>query len=59
LFPTIKEKLKDSQMVDEEDGFYRLQEILNSITGKQLDKLFDTWINRLMIESRGDGAYIS
>jgi hypothetical protein len=24
-----------------------------------LDKLFDTWINRLMIESRGDGAYIS
>jgi hypothetical protein len=27
LFPTIKEKLKDIQMVGEEDLFYRLQEI--------------------------------
>jgi hypothetical protein len=24
-----------------------------------LDKVFDTWINRLMIGRRGDGAYIS
>jgi hypothetical protein len=31
LFPTIKEKLKDIQMADEEDLFYRVQEILNSI----------------------------
>jgi hypothetical protein len=59
LFPTIKEKPKDIQMVDEEDLFYRLQQILNSISRKELDKVFDTWINRLMIGSRGDGAYIS
>jgi hypothetical protein len=59
LFPTIKEKPKGIQMVDEEDLFYRLQEILNSISRKELDKVFDTEINRLMIESRGDGAYIS
>jgi hypothetical protein len=59
LFPTIKEKLKDIQMVGEEELFYRLQEILKSISRKELDKVFDTWINRLMIGRRGDGAYIS
>jgi CRISPR/Cas system endoribonuclease Cas6 (RAMP superfamily) len=53
LFPTIKEKPKDIQMADEENLFYRLQEILNSVSGKELDKVFGTWINRLMIVSRG------
>jgi histone-lysine N-methyltransferase SETMAR len=38
LFPTIKEKLKGVQMPGEEDLFYRLQEILNSISSKELDK---------------------
>jgi hypothetical protein len=56
LFPTIKEKLKDIQMVDEEDLFYRLQELLNGISCKELDKVFGTWINRLMIVSQGDGT---
>jgi hypothetical protein len=59
LFLRIKEKLKDIQMADEEDLFSRLQEILNSISRKELDKVFGRWINRLMIVSRGDGAYIS
>jgi hypothetical protein len=59
LFATIKEKPKDIQMADEEDLFYRLQEILNSISGKELDKIFGIWINRLMIVSSGSGAYIS
>jgi hypothetical protein len=59
LFPTIKEKLKDIQMVAEEDLFSRLQDILTSISRKELDKVFDTWINRVMIGSRGDGAFIS
>jgi hypothetical protein len=59
LLPTIKEKLKDIQMVDEEDLFHRLQEILNNICHQQLDKVFGTWINRFMIVSRDDGAYIS
>jgi hypothetical protein len=49
LFLTIKAKPKDIQMVDEKDLFYRLQEILNSISRKELDKVVDTWINRLMI----------
>jgi hypothetical protein len=59
LFPTIKEKLKDIQMADEEDLFYWLQDILNSISRKELDQIFGTWINRFMIVSRGNGAYMS
>jgi hypothetical protein len=59
LFPTIKEKPKDIQMADEEALFYRLQAILHSISCEVLDKVFVTWINRLMIVSRDDGAYIS
>jgi hypothetical protein len=52
LFPTIKEKLKDIQKADEEDLFSRMQEMLNSISRKVLDKVFGTWINRLMIASQ-------
>jgi hypothetical protein len=34
LFPTIKEKPKDLQVADEDNLFYRLQDISNSISGK-------------------------
>jgi hypothetical protein len=51
LFLTIKEKPKDIQMADEEDLFYRLEDILNRISRKELDEVFGTWINRLMIVS--------
>jgi hypothetical protein len=59
LFPTAKEKLKHIQMIDEEDSFDRLQELLSGISCKELDKVLGTWINRLMIISQGDGAYLS
>jgi hypothetical protein len=59
LFPTLKERLKDLEMVDEEDLFNRLKEILNKIRHKELDKVFGTWINRLITASGGDGGYIS
>jgi hypothetical protein len=42
LFLTIKEKPKDIQMTDEEDMFYRLQEILTRISRKELDMVFGT-----------------
>jgi hypothetical protein len=32
LFPTIKERLKDIQMVDEEDLFYRLKDFLMAVS---------------------------
>jgi hypothetical protein len=39
LFPTVKEKLKDIEMVDEEDLFYPLQEFLNDIPIRELRKV--------------------
>jgi hypothetical protein len=59
LSPTVKERLKDIEMVDEEDLFNRLKEILDEIPQKELNKVFGAWINRLMTASGGDGGYIS
>jgi hypothetical protein len=59
VFPTIKEKLKEFLMVDDENLSSRLQVILNGISCKELDNVFGTWINQFMIVSRGDGAYRS
>jgi hypothetical protein len=56
LFPPIKEKRKDIRMVDEGDLFDRLHELWKAIPRKELDKVFGTWINRLMIVSQGDRA---
>jgi hypothetical protein len=53
LFPTIKEILTDIQMVDGEDLFYRLCELLNEIPVRELRKVFDTWIKRLTAVTRG------
>jgi hypothetical protein len=44
FFLTVKEKLKDIEMVDEEDLFYRLQELLNDIPIRELRKVFTAWI---------------
>jgi hypothetical protein len=59
LFPTIEERLTDIQMVDEEDPFYRLRELLNEIPVRELRKVPDTWIKRLLAITRADGSYIS
>jgi hypothetical protein len=59
LFRTAKERLKNIQMVDEEDLFCQLQELLNGICHKHLDQILGRWINRLMIVSQGDRADIS
>jgi histone-lysine N-methyltransferase SETMAR len=59
LFRTVKEKLKSIQMIDEEHLFDRLQGLLNGSCHQEWDKDFDTWINRFMIVSSGDGGDIS
>jgi hypothetical protein len=59
LFPTVKEQLKDIEMIDEEDLFNRLKEILNEIPRKELDRVSGAWINRLMTVSGGDGGETS
>jgi hypothetical protein len=59
MFPTIKERLTDIQMVNEEDLFYRLRELLNEMPVRELRKVFDTWIKRLTAVTRGIGSCIS
>jgi hypothetical protein len=59
LFPTIKERRTDIEIVEDEDLFYRLRELLNEIPVRELRKVFGTWIKRLMAVTRGDGSYIS
>jgi hypothetical protein len=53
LFPAIKERLTYIQMVDEEDLFYRLRELLNEVPVRELGKLLDTWIKHLTAVTRG------
>jgi hypothetical protein len=53
LFPTIKERLTDIRMVDEEDLFCRFRELLNEIPVRELRKVFDTRIKRLTDVTRG------
>jgi hypothetical protein len=53
LFPAIKEILADIQMVDEEDVFYRFRELMNEILVRELRKVFDAWIKRLTVVTRG------
>jgi hypothetical protein len=59
LFPTVKERRTDVEMVDEEDLLNRLKEVLNEIPRKGLDNVFGARINRLITVSGGDGGYIS
>jgi hypothetical protein len=53
LFLTVKENLKDVAMVDEEDLFYRLQELLNDIPTRELRMVFIALIKRLVDVSKG------
>jgi hypothetical protein len=53
LFPTIKERLTDIQMVDQEGLFYRLRELLNKISIRELRKVVNTWLKRLTAVTRG------
>jgi hypothetical protein len=59
LFPTIKERPTNIQVVDEEDLFCQWRELLNTIPVRELRKAFDTWIKRLAAVTQGDGSYIS
>jgi hypothetical protein len=59
LFWTVKEKLKDIEMVDEEDLFYRLQELLNDIPIRELRKVSTAWVKRFVDVSERNGNYMS
>jgi hypothetical protein len=59
LFPTVKEKLQDAEMVDKENLFYRLPELLNGIPIHELRKVFTACIERLVDVSTSDGRHMS
>jgi hypothetical protein len=55
----MKENLKDFEMVDEHDLFYRMQEILSGISINELNKVFTAWIKRVEEGITRNGSYIS
>jgi hypothetical protein len=59
LFPRVKEKVLDIEVVDEDELFSWLQEILNGIPAVELRKVFQNWMKRLGDIRQGDGSYIS
>jgi hypothetical protein len=59
LFQTVKEKLKDIEMVNEDNSFYRLQELLNDIPIHELRKVFSAWMKQPFDVRKGNGSYIS
>jgi hypothetical protein len=59
LFPAVKEKLKDIEMVNEENLSYRLRELLDDIPIRELNQVLTAWIPRLVDVSKGHGSYIS
>jgi hypothetical protein len=56
LFPTAKEKPKDIEMVNEEDLFSRLQELLNDIPIRELRKIVTALTKGLVDMSQGMDA---
>jgi hypothetical protein len=58
LFDTVKEKLEHEGITDEDQLFDMLMEILRSIRGKELIRVFETWLERVRRVSEGDGSYV-
>jgi hypothetical protein len=46
-------------MIDKEDLFDRLRQLLNEIPVRELRKVFETWTKRLAAVAWGVGSYIS
>jgi hypothetical protein len=47
LLPTVKEKLKRTQVADEEQFFESLWAILRDIDQEQLNRAFQAWVQRV------------
>jgi hypothetical protein len=58
LFPTVKEKLERIQVGDKEQFFEPLHEILKGIDQRELDSLFQPWVQRIQEGSQGNGDYV-
>jgi histone-lysine N-methyltransferase SETMAR len=58
LFGLVKGKLGHVDVMEEDDLFEALDEILGSIPGEELLRVFETWLDRVRAVSDGDGDYI-
>jgi hypothetical protein len=58
LFSTVKEKLERSQVANEDQFFESLQAIFRDIEKKELNRVFQAWVQRLQEVSEGNGDYV-
>jgi hypothetical protein len=58
LFSTVKEKLEQIQLADEDQLFECLQEILRDIDLEELNNVFQTWVRQVQEVSEGNGDYV-
>jgi hypothetical protein len=54
LFPTVKEKLEQIQMADEEQFFECLQGVLRGQDQQELNTVFQAWVRRVQERSEGN-----
>jgi hypothetical protein len=58
LFPTVKERLEQTQVAEEHHFFESLQGILMGIDQEELNMVFQAWVQRVQEISEGNGYYV-
>jgi hypothetical protein len=55
LFPTIKERLEQTGITDEDQLFVELHTILRSIPREELQRVFEAWRQRIQNINQSNG----
>jgi hypothetical protein len=58
FFPTVKERLEQSGITDEDQLFKELHTILTSIPGEEMERAFEAWRERGQNVNQGDRGHI-
>jgi hypothetical protein len=58
LFGTGKGRLEQVRITEPDELFEELHSILGSIPGRELEAVFQTWLEWIRAVSEGDGNYI-
>jgi hypothetical protein len=58
LFPTVKEKLEQIQLADEDQLFECRQGVLRGLDQQELNTVFQAWVRRIQEVSEGNGDYV-
>jgi histone-lysine N-methyltransferase SETMAR len=59
VFPIVKDRLERFHMVDDDELFEQLLEILQAVAIDELKRVFTSWIHRVREVRQGDGDYIA